>query len=157
MKRIFKNEGAIQNKVWEFRFNGQNRPEHALYDILRGRGLKTVEAPEYVSAVTRDVAGNKSAYFARAHDHELEDGFHVLTMDGKIEWPFYFLPGDEVLKGFTNIYVCYWDVITDLFWIFNLADFHINEIDNYEATGTAFRAVYQRDRRTDKWKLIITA
>lgn len=157
MRKIFKNEGAIQRKVFNFRDNNRSILKHTLWQILKDRGLKFAECPEYVDQVTIDLAGNKSAYLVQGYDHELEDGFHILTMESDVIWPFYFLPTIDQMKQFTNFYVCYLDVVTDLFWIFNLADFHINHIHNYGTTGMAARAVYAKDRRTDKWKLLITA
>lgn len=67
MSKIFKNEGAIQRKVFNFRDNSRGILDHALWDILKDRGLKFAECPEYVDQVTIDTAGNKSAYLVQVY------------------------------------------------------------------------------------------
>jgi len=158
MDTISKNSSTI-DKIVEFESNGQNTPEWTLNNILEGKGLKLdlTERIELISAVTLSPNGKKSAYQILPYYEGTAEGYLPLTMGSKLLLPWLAIPSKEEINKYERYYVCYYCVLTDRVWIFNLADFKFGEDYNYRITGMGFRAIYRHNKYSDVWQEIITA
>jgi len=158
MNTISENSSTI-DKIVEFSFNGQNTPKWALNNILERRGLKLdlTEKPDMISAVTLASDGKKSAYYIQPYYNMAAEGYLPLMMGSKLSWPYYNLPSKEIIDQYERFYVCYYCILTESVWIFNLADFTQGEDDYYRITGMGFRAIYRHNKYSDVWEPLIIA